>query len=257
MKEITAVIITLNEEENLERCLASVAFCDQILVVDGGSTDHTVDIAPRYGAHVVENVRGGRIRQRHVCLEHVKTEWLLSIDADEEVSTPLQEEILRFLEDPECIDCCFIPMQHYFVSRWISYCGWWFPDFKPRLMKTALCGVSTTHAHDSLTCSGKHDKRLKHLLYHHSYQSLDQYFEKFNPYTSRQALDMLEEEPALTPSRLVFKMLVDPLRIFSSMFIRGRGWKDGMPGFLLCVFSAWYQFVTYAKYWEARFAKPK
>ncbi len=255
MESISAVIITLNEEENIACCLRSVSFCNEIVVVDAGSSDQTVAIARDLGATVIENVRGGRSQQRQVSLQHVSSEWLFVIDADEEVSSNLRDEICGFLENPGTFDGCLIPMQHYFVSGWIRHCGWWFPDYKGRLMKTTLSKVVQAHVHEGVICEGSHFKKLTGIIYHHGYQSVEIYFEKFNAYTTQQAMDYLACEPDLSRSRLVLKMLLKPAQTFVSLYILGKGWKDGMAGFLVGAFSSLYYFVSYTKYWEERFVK--
>ncbi len=253
MNGLTAVIITLNEEDNIARCLHSVGFCQETLVVDGGSTDRTVEIARELGARVIENVEGGRSEQRQVGLENVRTPWFLTIDADEEVGDYLRDEICRFLENPGSVDGCEIPMQHFFLNRWIEHCDWWFPDYKTRLMKTNNAFLTKRLVHESVACSGT-SIRLQGILHHYAHQSLYAYLEKMNRYTSQDAQQLLLDESELTTAQLVRRMFSMAGRRFYNMYVRGRGWKDGMAGFLLCGFSAWYEIVIFAKYWEQKHA---
>lgn len=155
MTPVSACLIVQDEQERLGDCLSSLAFCDEIVVVDGGSRDGTVELARAAHARVIEHPWAGFAAQRNVALEHASHDWVLELDADERVSEPLRREIEAFLADPpEGIDICVLPMRHEFLGRWLERSAR-YPMYRNRLFRRSRYRHDETRAvHEGLWADG-------------------------------------------------------------------------------------------------------
>ena len=187
MSRISAVIITRNEEINLARCLESLKWVDEIIVVDSHSVDRTRDIAEHYGAKflLIDWPGFGPAKQHGV--DAATNEWVLSIDADEEVSQPLRDEIKEVIDSSEACDGYEMPRKTNFLGRWINHSNW-YPDYVLRLFRKSRGGFDNAVVHEKVVVDGSVG-RLNSDLLHYSYPSLDTYFEKFNRYTTVGAVE--------------------------------------------------------------------
>ncbi len=141
MEKITVAIITKNEERNIRDCLESVKWADEIVVVDNGSTDHTLSICKEYGARIFQEEWKGYSGQKNSAIEKAGNEWVLNLDADERVSPELRQEMQKCLEENQGVDGYWIPRKNFFLGRWIRYCGW-YPDLNLRLFRRRAGAVS-------------------------------------------------------------------------------------------------------------------
>lgn len=243
IENLTALVTTFNEEANLQDCLESISFAGKIMVVDSFSTDHTKKIAARYTEWILEHEYVTPARQKNWALPQVDTEWVLIIDADERVSPELEERIRRELESPRA-DGYDIKRKSFFFGRLIKYCGWQ-RDYVMRLFRTAKGRYPDIHVHEAIELDGK-VVRLKEPLYHHTYHSFEQYFEKFERYTTWAALDL--EARGKRSTR--WKMFVKPIGRFLRQYFFQFGFLDGSEGLVLCRLAAMSVFTKYAKLWE-------
>jgi glycosyltransferase involved in cell wall biosynthesis len=241
----TAVIITLNEERNLPRCLASIAWADEIVVVDSYSTDATVEVAERHGARVYRHVYEGSSRAVERGIGYATRAWIFVIDADEEATPELGEEIREVVRRNP--DAGFeVPRKAFAFGRWIGH-GGWTPDYQFRLFRKDACHVEHQEVHGGVGPTGRKE-RLRHILLHHTYETIHAYVEKMNDYTSLQVTNKLRARPGLTVRWP--KLLLSPLSHFLTMFFSRRGYRDGFHGFVLALLDATYAFLLYAKIWE-------
>ncbi|HDH96448.1 MAG TPA: glycosyltransferase family 2 protein, partial [Proteobacteria bacterium] len=150
---LSVVIIAYNEEANIERALASVAWADEIVVVDSGSTDRTVEICRRHGARVIERPWEGFIAQKNFALAQAENEWVLSIDADEEVSPRLAESIKSVLAGDGRFDGYMVKRRVFYLGRWINHCGW-YPDWRVRLVRKSKARWVGDQVHETLEVDG-------------------------------------------------------------------------------------------------------
>jgi glycosyltransferase involved in cell wall biosynthesis len=244
---LSAVIITLNEERNLPRCLGSVRWAEEIVVVDSFSTDRTVEIAGTFGARVVQHEYEGSSRAVQRGIDAATREWIFVIDADEEVTPELAQEISTVVERNP--DAGFdIPRKAYAFGRWIEH-GGWYPDHQFRLFRKGACRVDHQEVHGGFAPTGARE-RLHGLLLHHTYETIYSYVQKMNDYTSLQVTNKLRANPGLVVGRP--KLLLSPLSHFLTMFISRGGYRDGFHGFVLALLDATYTFLLYAKIWEYR-----
>ncbi len=242
--KISAVIITKNEEKNIARCLESLKWVDEIVVVDSESTDKTVKIAKEYNAKIVSPVWGGYGKAKNFGVDTACGEWILSVDADEELSEKLTNELKEIINNADACDGYYLKRKTKFMGRWILHCGW-YPDYILRLFKKSKGRFDDKVIHERVLVSGTTGKTTGELL-HYSYDNLEQYFDKFNRYTTISA----KEELAKGTNVSIAKLLIKPVAAFVKHYIMKLGFLDGTAGFVLSVLSAKAVFVKYSKLME-------
>lgn len=244
---LSVAIVALNEEANIGRTLDSVKWADEIVLVDSGSTDRTREIAEKYGAKVVIEPWQGHVAQKNYALELCTQTWVLALDADEEVSPNLANEIRNAIVDPNALNGYWMPRKNLFLGRWIRF-GGFYPDPKLRLFRRGE-GYSTGHdPHDRYELKTGHALgRFKSPLVHYAYPTLSYYLEHMNSYSSLGAkLALAEGHWGFS----VVDIVVRPsLTFFYNYFIR-LGFLDGREGLLLHLYHSVYVSWKYAKAWE-------
>lgn len=241
---ISVIVITKNEEKNIERCLQSVQWADEIIVVDADSSDRTVKIAKSLNAKVIVKQWEGFAKQKEFALHLAANEWIFSIDADEEVTHDLKEEILHTIKLPNPLNGYEVPRKSFFLNRWIKN-GGWYPGFQLRLFRKSKTRMNHRPVHEGFLVEGLMGM-LKADLNHYTYHSLHHYIEKMNDYSS---LDVLNK---IGNGRTIhwYNFILNPISVFLRMFISLHGYKDGMYGFLLAFYSALHSLSIYSKCWE-------
>lgn len=248
MGKISVIVITFNEEKNIDRCLKSITWANEIIVVDAFSTDKTVELARAYATDVLLHVYDGEVPQRERGFQRATGEWLFWIDADEEVSVELKNQILEVVHSPHALDGYAVARKASVLGKWIEH-GGWFPDWQFRLVKRDKIVAEYQEIHGGFTTKGTRGN-LPGILYHFTYSSLSEYLRKMNDQTSLHVSNKLREQPKL---RIGWhKIVLSPLSYFLRMFIVQKGYKDGMHGFILACYSALYTTLMYAKTWEYR-----
>jgi len=248
MPTVSAIVITLNEEKNIERCLRSVQWMDEIIVFDSFSTDKTIEFAKRFTPHVFQHAYDGDIPQRERGIAKSTGNWIFYIDADEEVSDELRDEIKRVINSPDAKEGYFVPRKVSVLGRWILH-GGWYPDFTFRLFRREKYRAECAEVHGGFTVDA--DKgRLSGFLYHYTYETIEQYLAKMNDYTSLQVSNKLKENPNLKVGWT--KILLSPPAHFVRKFFSNKGYKDGFVGFILAALGAIYTLALYSKLWEYR-----
>lgn len=236
----SAVIITRNAASCIEPCLQSVVFADEILVVDSGSTDATIEIARRYGARVLYQDWLGYGPQKRFAVAQAKNPWVLSLDADERVSDELSESIRRELSSPRHRAYEF-PRRNRFMGRWLRH-GEGYPDWSLRLFHRDHANWSDDPIHEKVVTSGSVG-RLHGDLLHESEQGIADYLAKQNRYTSLQA----EQLYARGQRAGAGKLLLSPLFRFIKFYFLRLGFLDGVPGLVHIAIGCFNSFSKYAK----------
>lgn len=245
---LSVVVLTYNEERNIARCLGSVAWADEILVVDSFSTDTTLEIAGRAGARILQHPYDGYSRQLEFGVANTNHQWILVLDADEEVSSDLQREIQTALDSaPEHVAGYEIPRHVYFLGRWIDH-GGWYPDYQFRLFRKGVARPVHREIHSGYVADGAKE-RLRGRIFHYTYRTLYDYLHRINQYTTFEVANRIREKRT---SVHWYNLLLNPLSYFLRMFFVHRGYRDRFPGFILALFSAFYTLALYAKLWEYR-----
>lgn len=246
-ERISACIIAGNEEENIRRCLESVRWADEIIVVDSFSTDRTREIAREYTDRVVQHRWLGYIGQKVLAKSLARGPWVMFVDADEEVSDALRRDIEREFGAgvPEDVAGFEFPRVVWHLGRWIRH-GEWYPDIKLRLFCKDRGACAGTEPHDRIYVQGR-VQRLAGELHHYTYSDISDQIATLNRFSSISA----ECGRALGARRLLFRLLFHPPFRFFRSYILKRGFLDGIPGFIVAIAIAFATFAKYAKSWEA------
>jgi glycosyltransferase involved in cell wall biosynthesis len=249
-KTLSVAIITKNEEANLPRTLESVRWADEIVVVDCGSTDRTIEIAKTFAAKVFHEPWRGFGKQKNFAIEQCSSEWVLSLDADEEVSTELAAEIRQLLAETPAVEAYFIPRRNLFLGRWIKHGGYW-PDPKLRLFRKGAAWFEERAVHETVRYSGK-TITLQGSLIHHAYPTLNSYLGHMNRYSSLCAEQALAKgKTGKSLPAFVWNVLLNPAATFLYNYIFRLGFLDGREGLLLHLYHSAYVSWKYAKAWQA------
>ncbi len=244
--EISAVIITLNEEKRLPRLLRTLDFVDEIVVVDAFSQDKTVEVASSFGAKVYQKRWEGYATQRNYGLQKATYPWVLSVDADEAISPELRDEILRL---DFFADGYLIRRETYFAGRPMHCCGWW-PDWGVRLFRKEMARWEGDWVHETLVFKGK-TKKLRGKVLHYPYDSAGEIFQRMGKYAELWAKKEKDRNPSW------WRVCAEPVgTFFSSYFLKG-GFLAGWRGFTVCFAQAYYSFLKYLLVKEGKWTLKK
>lgn len=246
MRRLSAAVITWNEEERLRACLESVAWADEIIVVDAESTDKTVQVAREFTDRIWVRPWPGFVAQKNFALDQAAGEWVLSLDADEQVTPDLRREIEVVLAQGGPCDGYAIPRKNFFWGAWVRH-GRLYPDYQRRLFRRGRGRFLERLVHESVEIQGTVG-RFESPLLHHSYRNLDEFLQRSNRYSTLAAEEWIRRGVRVGPADLVFR----PLGRFLSMYLLHLGFLDGWRGFLLAGLYAHYVFLRTAKVWESR-----
>jgi len=243
MPEISAVIITLNEEKNIERCIRSVSkVVDEIIVVDSNSTDRTEEIATKLGAKVYLHDFEGYKEQKNFALSKANYRYILSLDADEALSSELEESILKVKEKLDFDGYSFNRLNHY-CGYWVRHSNW-YPDKKLRLFNSQKGEWKGINPHDRYILQrGSRIKHLKGDLLHWVLDSYEAHIEKANNFSSIAAREYFKLGRKTNALTMIWRM---SWRFFKAYIIRG-GFRDGYNGFVISSLSAYTSFLKYLK----------
>ena len=239
--KITATIITLNEERNIARALESLRCADEILIVDSGSVDRTIELAEKLGARVYEGGWRGFAGQKNWAAEQARNDWILSLDADEALSEALEAEIWNLKKVGPQFDAYTMPRMARYLGRWILHSGW-YPDRKVRLYNRNKARWVGDYVHESVEVTG----RLGHLesnLLHFTCESLSEHLKTMDRYTTLAAQELAARRVKVPLSRLI----LDPAWTFVKTYLIQRGFLDGLEGLIISHMAALYTFLKYAK----------
>jgi glycosyltransferase involved in cell wall biosynthesis len=239
--KITATIITLNEERNVVRVVESLRCSDEILIVDSGSTDRTMELAEKLGVRVLEAGWLGYAAQKNWAAERASNEWILSLDADEALSEALEAEIWNLKKSgPEC-DAYTMPRLARYLGRWIYHSGW-YPDRKVRLYHRDKAKWVGDFVHESVQASGRVGHLQSNIL-HFTCDSLSEHVKTMDRYTTLAAQELAARKITVPLSRLI----VDPAWTFIKTYFFQCGFMDGPEGLTIAQMAAFYSFLKYSK----------
>jgi glycosyltransferase involved in cell wall biosynthesis len=251
MPKLSVILITLNEEENIDRCLGSVSWADEIVVVDSFSRDRTLELARKYTDRLFQNRFEGSTRQMLYGIEHASGDWILLIDGDEEVSPELAAEIRETLVHPGAFAGFDLLRKPWAFGNWIEH-GGWFPDYQFRLFRKDAFSVNHEEVHGGFEPRGPRG-RLQGVVFHYTYPTVYSYLARMNDYTSLQVSNILRSRPDRTVRW--YNILFSPLSHFLRMYVSNKGYKDGFQGFALALLDAVYSMMLYLKLWEYRYRR--
>jgi glycosyltransferase involved in cell wall biosynthesis len=238
---ISATIITFNEERNLPRAIESLRCCDEIVVVDSGSTDRTVEIAERYGARVLEANWRGYAGQKNYASNQARHDWVLSLDADEALSEDLEGEIWALKKNGSVYDAYTVPRLAQYLGKWILHSGW-YPDRKVRLFDRRKARWVGDYVHESVISDGRVGELQGNLL-HYTCQSLSEHMRTMNGYTTLAAEELVARGRKVSYGDL----LLNPPWTFFRTYVLQRGFQDGVEGLAIAYMASLYTFLKFAK----------
>ena len=239
--KITATIITLNEERNIARSIESLRCCDEILILDSGSTDRTVELAEKLGARVIEAGWRGFAGQKNWAAEQASHDWILSLDADEALSESLEAEVLALKKTGPRYDGYTMPRLANYLGRWILHSGW-YPDRKVRLYDRRKAKWVGDFVHESVKVNGRVG-RLESNILHFTCESLSEHVKTMERYTTLAAQEIAARQVKVP----LWRMLLEPTWTFWKTYFFQRGFQDGMEGLVIAYMAAFYTFLKYAK----------
>lgn len=245
MKNISAIVIAKNEEVKIGECLESVAWTDEVVVIDNGSTDDTVKISEEHKAVVYKLPKGSYKDLRNTGLERVKGNWILYIDADERVTPLLAAEIQKLLKSKPENNVYAIPRRNIVLGKEMKHGGLW-PDYVKRLFLKEKLSKWKGDLHEEPIFEGDIG-HLKNPFVHVKHDNLHDMVEKTNKWSLVEAKLLLDSNhPKMSWWRFIRVILTEVWY----RLIRLGGYKDGVEGFIYSIFQAWSKFITYAKLWE-------
>jgi glycosyltransferase involved in cell wall biosynthesis len=248
-KTLSVAIITRNEEANLARTLGSVAWADEIVVVDSGSTDRTEEIARSFRSRFFREEWKGFAAQKNAALEKCTCDWVLSLDADEALSDELATEVWELLASAPPFDGYVLPRQNLFLGRWILH-GGFYPDPKLRLFRRGAAEFEARPVHETVHFEGKAG-RLKGDMVHNAYPTLVEYIAHMDRYSTLGAEQAISAgKPVRNLAAFLANVLVNPVTTFLYNYFLRLGFLDGREGLLLHLYHSVYVSWKYAKAWE-------
>lgn len=242
---LSVVVVAKNEARNIERCLRSAPFAEELLVIENDSSDGTAQLAQRLGARVLREPWRGYGPTKAFAARAARFDWVLSLDADEAVSPALADELQQVFRDLDPEAGYEMPRQSFYLGRWIRH-GGWFPDRQLRLFHRKYSMWNEALIHEKVMCPKK--RRLRQPLEHYVFRDLKHQIETNNRYSSLQADEWIAKGRGFALWRLLFK----PPSKFLETYVWKRGFLDGMPGFIIAVGAAYSVFLRWSKVWEKR-----
>ncbi|MBI2621376.1 MAG: glycosyltransferase family 2 protein [Candidatus Levybacteria bacterium] len=247
MQKISAVVSAYNEEIKIEKCLKSLLWADEVIVVDNSSTDKTSEISKKLGALVLTQPNNPLLidLQKNTGFKKAKNEWILCIDADEAASPELKKEIQSLLKGKNFKDGYFIPRKNIIFGKQIEYCGW-YPDHQLRLFRKGKGEFRSDHVHEGIQIDGQVEYLKEHIV-HYNYETVIQFIHKnMIIYAQNEANNLINKNFVLKPRDLI-KI---PSEEFLSRFFARKGYKDGIHGLFLSLLMAASQLIVLALIWE-------
>jgi len=244
MAKLSALIITLNEQDNIEECIKSIRWADEIIVVDSGSKDSTVAIARKFTSKVYINEFKDFSSQKNFCLSKAACEWVLFLDADERITEDLRLKIQGVIKYDEGPDSYYIKRSTYIFGRLFKH-GGHDKDYQLRLFKKRK-GHFYQPVHEKVELSGGRAGYIDEPMLHYSSSNISQYVGKLNLYTDLESAYMAGRQKRISAVGIFTK----PMLRFIQKYIVQLGFMDGPEGFIFYTFSSYYDFVRCAKLWE-------
>lgn len=248
MVNISVVVNALNAEDSIGRTLKSVKFADEIIVVDDGSSDSTVEIAKKYTNKIYHHKSAGYVEpSRNFALSKATGDWILLVDTDEEIPESLAKRLEDIAKKMEQIDYVEIPRKNLIFGKWMKASMWW-PDYNIRFFKKGKVKWSNKiHQDPETTGFGiKLDPQENYAITHYHYESIFQFIGRLNRYTDVQASELFADGVKFEWRDLIAK----PLSEFLGRYFANRGFEDGLHGLALSLLQAFSFLIVYLKLWE-------
>lgn len=246
--KISVVMTVLNEEKRIQDCLESVTWADEIIVVDDGSTDKTIEIAKKFTDNIIPHKSEGFVEpSRNFAISKASGDWILVLDADEVVPISLALKLQEIANGPTKAEYVRVPRKNIIFNKWMQHTGWW-PDYNIRFFKKgSVTWPNKIHAQAQLNgLAIDLGPQEENALKHYNYDSISQFLKKLDSYTTVTARERVEEKKEFHWRDI----LILPVHEFLSRYFARKGYKDGLHGLVLSLLEAFYEFITCLKVWE-------
>ena len=245
--KISAVIIVKNEEKKIAKCLSSLKWADEIIVVDGFSTDRTVDVAKAAGARVVQHVFSGSFADdRNLGMAHARNDWVLHLDADEIITEDFKNKAEELLSKDENTVVYKFKRQNFFLGHSMDHGG--FHHYIPNLVNKRFVKFEGV-VHEVPVHQGKVGT-IDGVIEHHPFDSIAQFVARQNRYTDIAAAELLKTEGFLPDSKIKKALINKSFKIFWKSYVKKQGYKEGLYGLVFAILFSFINFLKWAKYWE-------
>ncbi len=246
-QKLSVVVITKNAANKIKNCLESVKWADEIIVVDGGSVDETVAIVKQYTDKIIISEFSGFDKERNKGTEAAIGDWILQMDADEIMPADFKRRLLRLLDgDAEgCVSFKF-RRKNVFLGRLMMRGGWY--HYSAHLFKKGFAYYKGD-IHEQLIVNGKQGK-MEEGLEHYPFYNISEFIERHNRYTTLQANEMFSENKNISKKEIMYNLKIKPIKLFWKMYVKKKGYKEKLHGFIFSVLFSWVHFVKWLKYWE-------
>lgn len=250
-QRLSVAIIAKNEALRIRRCLDSVTWADEIVVVDGCSTDGTDAICLEYGAKVIRHAfEGSFAQERNLGIEQATGDWLLHLDADDVVTPQMRAAVERVLAAPQPYEIFKFRRKSYLLGRYMRYGGW--QHYLPNFFRRGTIRFEGD-VHERPRTDGPIGI-LEADVEHHPFRTLAEFIDRQNRYTSLKASELFKQRPALPPREVRRQILYKSAKIFWKSYVKKQGFREGLHGLIFAWLYAWVHVLTYAKYWELQIA---
>ena len=255
---LSVALATYNEGENIGLCLESVkGLADEIVVVDGTSSDKTVEIAKEHGAKVTVTMNPPIFHiNKQKAIDKCQGKWILQLDADERVTSRLMEEVKQIVDNETMgrwnsrAVAYYVPRKNYFLGKWLKK-GGQYPDYVIRFFKRGKAHLPCKSVHEQMEVDGKVSFLKNHLL-HYTAPTFSRYLTNADRYTSLTAQEMSKKKITINLLSIIYYLLSRPLQIFFSLYIRHKGFLDSWQGFVFAFFSGLHYPWAFVKYRRMR-----
>ncbi len=244
---LTAVILTKDEAGQIRECLERIRWVDEIVVVDGESTDGTPEICRSYGARVVTHrFEGDFGQERNIGNEHATKDWVLQLDADDRVTEEFHQAALRVLEGNLPHAAYRFRRKNCFLGHWMRHGGWY--HYSLHFFQRGKARYRG-RVHHELLVDGSIGT-LEAPIEHHPFSSLEQFLDRQNRYTTLEAQELFERHGAMPEKDLRYQIMVKPAKLFWKLYVKKQGFREGMYGLMFSGLFSFVHFIKWAKYWE-------
>jgi glycosyltransferase involved in cell wall biosynthesis len=250
-QRLSVVILTKNAQDCVGACLESVKWADEIVVIDGFSTDNTPEICKKYTDKVIPSEFRGFALERNKGIDNSSGDWILQLDADEVVTPQLASALKEAMVSGSGAVGYKFRRKNYFLGHAMRYGGWY--HYSAHFFKKG-CGRYEGLIHERLKLTGPQGV-IEAEIEHRPFKSMEQFLERQNRYTGYEARDMLNEKGVLPLKVVLYNLKVKPLKLFWKLYIKKQGFREGRIGFIFCVMFAYVHFMKWAKYWELTYGE--
>jgi len=246
-KKLTALLLAKNEEHRIRGCLESIKWADEIVVVDGCSSDATVDICKEYGAKIVEHKFEGSFDvECNIGIDNSTGDWILKLDADEVVTDGMRKDVEKVLEDDGGYSAFKFRRKNFFLGHFMRYGGWY--HYSLHFLKRGKARYKG-HVHETLIVDGEIGI-IEGEVEHYPFTSISEFIKRHNHYADIEAKKILDTQGVLDDKVIRYNLKIKPLKRFWKFYVKKKGFREGAYGFIFSVLFAWVHFINWAKYWE-------